>query len=284
MSTTPAALILGANGHVGGYLARLLQARGRRIAVVTDPAIATADALAALGIAGDVETVAAADAVRFAGSGEADTVFAIGGETPPEHLAEILAAAAAGTPPRFVNIVEAAALRHSPAARTLARHVADLRRDRKRLAANAILHAHDSRLGPAGSMPAIAALTAARIAAGLATTPLELVESGPQDWGWTAEYVDAIARLAALPRPVDIEIGSGHTLTTAEIVRHAFDYFKIGVADHVRILPAAAAAIAPGPIDTAALKAVTGWSATTHGRDLVRTLSEGAATRADTGD
>lgn len=281
MSTTPAALILGANGHVGGYLARLLQARGRRIAVVADPAIATADALAALGIAGDVETIAAADAVRFAGSGEADTVFAIGGATPPEHLAEILVSAA-GVPPRFVNIVDAAALRHSPAARTLARRVADLRRDRKRLAANAILHAHDSRLGPADSMPAIAALAAARIAAGLETTPLELVESGPQDWGWTAEYVDAIARLAALPRPVDIEIGSGHTLTTAEIVRHAFDYFKIGAAGHVRILPATAKV--PDPIDTKALKAVTGWSATTHGRDLVRTLSEGAATRVGTGD
>jgi hypothetical protein len=34
------------------------------------------------------------------------------------------------------------------------------------------------------------------------------------------------------------------------------------------------------PVDTARLKAATGWTASTWGRDLVRALCEGAAARA----
>ena len=266
-----ASLILGGNGPVGGYLARLLQARGQRVACVADAAVTTPDALTALGIAGEIEAIDAADARRFVASGDVGTVFAVGSDD------DILSAiAASARPPRFINIVDAAALRTSPAPRALANRVADLRRDHGLHAANAILHRHDSRLGGLDSMPAQVTLHAWRVARGLATGTLELPETGALDWGWTPEYVDAVARLAALPQPIDIEIASGHRLTTADFVRDAFGFFRTDPADHVRLLPGAATGDA---IDPASTKAATGWSASTYGRDLVRALAEGAAER-----
>ena len=125
-----------------------------------------------------------------------------------------------------MHVVDDDTLRRSPLLLAQAKQIAALRRDAGRKAANVILRAHDSRLGPADSLPA--RIIAAAWAAGQdAPLPLlEIAETGPRDWGWTAEYVDAVARIAGLDRPVDFAIGSGHTLTVAEMVEHAFAFFK----------------------------------------------------------
>lgn len=274
------ALILGSNSPVGAYLARLLQARGTTVFGVADDS--ANDALAALGVTDAVNPVSAADAADLATRLSDATIFAINDGSPAqaELVAEVLArAAAAGTTPRLAHVADADALRRHPALLEQAKTVAGYRRDRGRRAVNAILHAHDSRLGAPDTLPARITTAAWRAAQGGESNILELVETGPRDWGWTAEYVDAVARLAALDRPIDLAIGSGHSLDVSEIAGHAFAFFKHDPDQHVRIAPPATTAPEP-EVDTARLKAATGWSASTWGRDFVRALCEGAASRA----
>lgn len=280
--TTPAhAIILGANGAVGAYLARLLQARGAAIHAVANPDDPT-DGLAVLGIADAINRIGAADAARLAADLADTTVFAIndGSAAQSALVTDVLAAAAAAPrAPGIAHIVDHDVLRLDPALLAQARTVAGYRRDAGRRAVNAILSPHDSRLGQPDSLPARIALAALRAAQDGVPEALAIIDPGPRDWGWTAEYVDAIARLAALPHPVDLAIGSGHRLTAADIASHAFGYFKRDPAGHVRILPSTAP-VAEMPIDTDRLHAAIGWRAVTHGRDLVHTLCEGIAARA----
>ncbi len=277
------ALILGADTATGAYLARLLDARGVPVSGVL---AGDGAALNDLGIAAAVTPIAAADAARTAALLPALTIFAINDGSPAQAdlVAEVLAAAAAAdSRPRLAHVVDAATLRRHPAQLDQARKVAAWRRDSGLIAVNAILHAHDSRLGATDSVPAriaAAAWRAAQAKGDKPATPIEFSETGPQDWGWTPEYVDAIIRLSALENPVDLAIGSGVPLTVGDFVREAFAYFKLDPAGHASVIPAAATAPAEPPVDTERLKAATGWSASTHGRDLVRALSEGAAARA----
>ena len=273
----PNALILGSNTAVGAYLARLLHARGTAVFGVASPG--AADGIAALGIEDSVNAIDFAAAIDLASRLPDATLFAVnsGDATTAEQAAELFAAA--GADARLCHIADADALRHAPRLLDQARAIAALRRDQGRRAVNAILHAHDSRLGPADSLPARITLAAWRAANGMTpASPLDLAETGPRDWGWTAEYVDAIARLAALDRPIDLAIGSGHRLDTSAMVDQAFGFFKARPEGHVTVSPGTVAA--EPDIDTARLKAATGWSASTWGRDLVHALCEGAAARA----
>ncbi|MBC7521341.1 MAG: GDP-mannose 4,6-dehydratase [Sandarakinorhabdus sp.] len=273
----PNALILGSNTAVGAYLARLLHARGTAVFGVASPG--GGDGITALGIADSVNAIGFAVAIDLAARLPDATLFAVnsGDPTTAEQAAELYAAASADA--RLCHIADADALRQSPLLLDQARAIAALRRDHGRRAVNAILHAHDSRLGPADGLPARITLAAWRAANGWApATPLALVETGPRDWGWTAEYVDAIARLAALDRPIDLAIGSGHRIDTGTMVNEAFGFFKLRPEGHVTVSPGAA--VTEPDIDTARLKAATGWSASTWGRDLVHALCEGAAARA----
>jgi hypothetical protein len=272
----PNALILGSNTAVGAYLARLLHARGTAVFGV---AAGDGDGIAALGIADSVNDIAFETALDLAGRLPDATLFAVnsGDAAIAAQTAELFAAAAADT--RLCHIADADALRRAPPLLEQAKAIAALRRDHGRRAVNAILHAHDSRLGPVDSLPARITLAAWRAANGTSpTAPLDLAETGPRDWGWTAEYVDAIARLAALDRPVDLAIGSGHRLDAGTMVDLAFGFFKVRPDGHLTVVPGTVSA--EPDVDTARLKATTGWSASTWGRDLVHALCEGAAARA----
>ncbi len=257
------ALITGIDGAVGAYLARLLDARGVQVLGVGGSA-----ALMPLGIADSVTMIDAADVTAFVSDGGAATVFAIAGDDPA--LAEaVLAAAAAAAGTRLCHITDLASLA-VPQVRAMVARVAAWR-GQGRLATNALLGAHDSRLGAHDTLPARIIRAVAR------QEPLEITESGPVDWGWTPEYVDAVIRLAALETPADLIIGSGHTLTSAEIAHHALAYFKTPDSSLITIRPGDSAP--PAPINVTALKTATGWSASTWGHDLVRALCEGAADR-----
>lgn len=262
------ALILGIDNHVGVYLARLLDARGVRVEGVGG----SSDGLVELGIADDVAMIEPGAALRAAADGKVDVVFGIAGD----HLATLLDDAATTT--RIGHVVEAEALRRQPASVALARRIGDLRRDTRRPVFNVILHSHDSRLGPGDSLPARIVDAAYRAAMG-GDPQLELIETGPRDWGWTPEYVDAVLRLAALPAVRDAAVATGHRLSVAEFAEHAFGFFGKDAADHVTITGTGSNADAATDTAATALKAATGWSASTWGPDLVRALCEGAATR-----
>lgn len=267
----PACLIIGIDHHVGAYLARLLEARGVGVAGVGTPGLLTR-----LGIADSVAAVAA-DAAPAA-TARSRLVFAISDAAPAraELIAECLGAAAASAlPPRFIHVADVADL-DLPAVRGLLPRVAEARSGRRIETANVLLEAHDSRLGPAQSL--MARITGAAFAAAQdrGGPRLEIAETGPRDWGWTPEYVDAVQRLAARPALVDLVVASGHRLTAAEIAEHAFAFFKRDAAAHLRISGSGSSV---KPIDPAPVKAATGWSASTHGRDLVRAICEGAGDR-----
>lgn len=270
------ALILGADSATGAYLARLLEARGREVFVSPGGGGALT---ALIGPDARVTPVPPEDVEALLATLKDGTLFALNDGSEAQAARVEAAIAAAPATLTITHAVDADVLRRAPLLLAQAKRVSTLRRDDGRRATNALLHAHDSRFGAADTLPA--RIIAAAWAAGQdAPQPrLEIVETGPRDWGWTAEYVDAVARIAGLDRPVDFAIGSGHTLTVAEMVTHAFAYFKRDPAGLVQVLPGEDAAEAP--IDTERLKAATGWSASTWGRDLVRALCEGWAARAD---
>ena len=268
------ALILGADSATGAYLARLLEARGAELFVTPGD---SAGIPTLMGPEPRLTMVPRHDAIALVRTMDSGTLYALNDGSPEQTalVEEALAAAPGGL--RLAHVVDNQVLRRSPALLAVARQVAALRRDGGRAAVNIILHDHDSRLGPDDLVTA--RITAAAYAAGQdkPLPLLQIAETGPRDWGWTAEYVDAIVRVAALDKPVDFAIGSGHTLTVAEIVEHAFAFFRRSPDGHVSILPGEAGP--EGPVDTARLKDATGWSASTWGRDLVRALCEGAAAR-----
>ena len=270
--TIPACLIIGIDNHVGAYLARLLDASGVALAGIGDDRLVTR-----LGIADKVAAVAPADATAVAGA--ARLVFAISNgdaERADTIAASLASAAAAALPPRVIHVADIAAL-DAPAVRDTLRRITAARAGNRIETATALLEAHDSRLGPADTLLAQITGAAWRAAQGDAHSPMLVVtEPGPRDWGWTPEYVDAVARLAMRPTMVDLVVASGHTLSAAQMAEHAFGFFRRDAADHVRITGAGAAVAAINP---APVKAATGWSASTFGRDLVRAICEGAADR-----
>jgi hypothetical protein len=272
------ALILGAESATGAYLARLLEARGRELFISPG---GSAGVAALMGPDAKLTPVPPQDVEALVKTLDNGTLFALNDGSEAQAARVEAAITAAPEALTILHVVDNDVLRRSPLLLAEAKRIAALRRDGGRKAANAILHAHDSRLGPADALPA--RIIAAAWAAGQdAPQPLlQIPETGPRDWGWTAEYVDAVARIAGLDRPVDFAIGSGHTLTVAEMVTHAFAFFKRDPAGLVEVLPGEAPAEAP--VDTVRLKTATGWSASTWGRDLVQALCEGAAARVASG-
>ncbi len=261
-------LIIGNDGQTSAYLARLLRARGIEVA-----ATGIGPAMAALGIAGEI---APADDAALDRSAAGATVFAIDdGSGATDARIE---AALAARPARIVHVVEASAIGDRPAARARLRTLAVARSEAGLLASNVLLQRHDSRLGDGNSMPARIIDHVRRLADGETLEPLALADPGPQDWGWTAEYVDAVLRAAAAPRGHDLVIASGELLTAAEIADHAGAYFRNHTA--ALALDGAAAAAEDHAAAALAAKAMLGWRAMTTGRDLVRTWCEGAAARA----
>lgn len=268
ITTTPACLVIGVDNHVGAYLARLLDARGVALAGVGDPAL-----LARLGIADAVTAVAPTDLA--AAAAESRLVFGIsdGSAQRADLLASTIAAAKGRA--RLIHVADVADLAHAHVRDTIAR-IGAARKDSGGEAANVLLEAHDSRFGRPDTLTARIIAVAQAAANGEARGVTEITEPGPRDWGWTPEYVDAVQRIANRERLTDMVVASGRTLTAAEIADAAFAYFKADAAAHLRI---EGAGTTVPPIDPAMLKAATGWTASTWGRDLVKALSEGAGDR-----
>ena len=272
-SSSPACLIIGIDSPVGAYLARLLDARGVALAGVGAPGLVTK-----LGIVAAITPVSTADIA--AAAGEARLVLAIsdGNAAAADRLA--VALDAGKTTARLVHVADVAALGSAPVRDSIARITAA--RQAGGEAANLLLEAHDSRFGAATALTAQiigiahAAAQSGDDGAGAAHQVREIAETGPRDWGWTPEYVDAVQRLATREQLVDMVIASGHTLTADEVAHAAFAYFRRDAAAHLRITGTGTTV----PVfDPAALKAATGWRASTWGADLVKALCEGAEDR-----
>lgn len=278
MSATKTALIFGATGQDGAYLAGLLV--GKRYAVhgaARHVDGAALDNLSRLQIRDRVvlhavdltDASAVADVVRRTAPAE---VYNLGGlssvarsfANPEEAYASIVT----GT----LNVLEAvldgsAAARlynacssecfgdtgdgtadenmpfrpRSPyaAAKTAAHwQIADFRAAHGLFACSGILFNHESPLRPSHFVTRKVVRGAAAIAAGKADT-LELGNLDiERDWGWAPEYVEAMWLMLQQEAPADYVIATGESHRLREFVAAAFAHFGLDWQRHVRCNPA----------------------------------------------
>ena len=97
-----------------------------------------------------------------------------------------------------------------------------------------------------------------------------------RDWGWAADYVDAMARVLKQDAPDDYVIASGRSTTLTEFVAAAFSYLGLDWQAHVVSIPEL---MRPTDIHTsignpAKAEAKLGWTAKTRIPDLVHRLVE----------
>jgi len=261
--TTPTAgriaSILGLDTPAGAYLARLLLARGYRVA---GTAAGPTAGLAKLGVVSEVAlypdavaalTTSPAEVYDLRGPGPART-----GDT--ATLLTLLD----GRPARLFSAGPGPAPDDATA-------LIEQARDNGMFAVTGRLFAHESRLHNDSSP--VARIVAA-IAAGVAPAAGDLATAA--DYGWTAEYVDPMWRLLQQLSAADVVIATGRLLSGGDVARYAAEYFGREVALPSDIEPAVTASAG----DPAATRQALGWSATTWGRDLVRLLCEGVAGQA----
>lgn len=266
MTPASSALILGRDGQTAAYLARLLDARGLAVAA-TD----VGTGMRMLGVADAVGGVAPEAAPEQAR--DIDLVFAIDDGTAATDALIAAVLPELGRDTRLVHVVEAATLADRPVARARMRDLAVARSEAGGRFVNLLLQRHDSRLGPADSLPARVVEHARAVARGEAGHRLTLAETGALDWGWTADHVDAVARAATMDRPRDVIVATGHGLTVAAMAAAAARHFRI---DAEAAFAVTGAGVATEDFGTAvaATRAATGWSATTWGDDFIKALCE----------
>lgn len=265
------ALILGVGGQDGAYLARLLVARGQRVAGTTRGGTASWR-LAELQVGSEVALHADDDIAQVVAATQPATIYDLRGPAPGEAVdaaalrdrtrgllaglgAARLLIAGAGDDPAFDADFKAAKA-------AVAAMVAEARAGGA-FAVTAHLSEHASRLSRTS--------VAAQLIAGVQAVPRVALPAPGRvhDWGWAPEYVDALAQMLAARSPADHSIATGVPMTEAEFVHHAAAYFGGD---------AGAAWAAPAPPAAApTMPRVPGWRAFTHGRDLVDTLCEGLA-------
>lgn len=253
-TTAKTAVILGLDNQDGAYLARLLLARSYR---VRGAATQGGTALTRLGIADDVTVTDQLDAALFADATEVYDLRGPGTTRTDDtvRLLDLL--------PEQTRLFSA-----GPGAEAdVATILVEAARDRGRFAVTGWLFERESRLGTGGS-PLARIIAAAFAGDDIADADLATAT----DCGWAPEYVDAMWRMLQRPTAADYVLGTGRPLHGVDAARHAFDYFK---RSYSRFVASAHATIAVA--DTAPARTELGWSATTWGRDLVRTLCEGLA-------
>lgn len=162
-------------------------------------------------------------------------------------------------------------------------HLGRLYRERHGLrSSTAILFNHESPLRPPGYLTRRVADAVVAIAArGAGELTLGDLEASV-DWGSAADYVDALARMAALDAPEDLVVASGEAHTVRELAELAFARVGLRAADHVRTDPGLVRADRRKGYrgSPARLLARTGWRPTTPFPALVAELVDAARNRA----
>ena len=97
-----------------------------------------------------------------------------------------------------------------------------------------------------------------------------------RDWGWAAEYVDAMWRMLQQDRPDDYVIATGETHPLEDFVEAAFSDVGLRARDHVIV---DASLKRPTDIDgnyadPSKAATVLGWKASVHMGEVVRRMIE----------
>ena len=102
------------------------------------------------------------------------------------------------------------------------------------------------------------------------------------DWGYAPDFVDAMVRVVAAPRPDDYVVATGQPHTVRDFVEAAFG--SVGLDWRAHVEESAAIAASPhGTLvgDASKLRRTTGWSPTVTFEQMVRILVEAADPAAD---
>ena len=144
----------------------------------------------------------------------------------------------------------------------------------KLFACNGILFNHESQLRPERFVTQKIIAAARRIAAGSSET-LRLGRLDiARDWGWAAEYVEAMWLMLQQDRPQDFVVATGCSFTLEAFVEAAFAHFALDWRQHVvqdekLFRPTDIQLSRANP---AKAKRVLGWEARTSGADVVRQM------------
>lgn len=144
-------------------------------------------------------------------------------------------------------------------------------------ACSGILFNHESPLRPERFVTQKIVRAACRIANG-SNERLELGRLDiERDWGWAAEYVEAMRRMLQRPEPEDFVIATGETHALQDFVAEAFAAVGLDWCEHVDSDPAMHKR--PTELQTSRAnpsKAAVelGWSAQTRMKDVVRKMVE----------
>ena len=270
------ALIIGITGQDGAYLAKLLVDKGYRVAGTSrDAQMAHREGLEALGVAAQV-TIHSAALTDFRGlwqvieKAEPDEVYNLAGQSSvglsfeqPLQTFESVAMATInilellrllGKPIRLYNACSSECFGNAPkpavettpfeprspyavakAASFWA--VANYREAFGLYACSGILTNHESPLRPARFVTRKIVSTACRIAAGSGER-LSLGNTGViRDWGWAAEYVDAMWRMLQQNTPCDFLIATGKSYSLQDFTAQVFAHLGLDHTEHVDVNP-----------------------------------------------
>ena len=311
------AIIVGVSGQDGGHLARLLLEKGYEVhGTSRDPARASFSALRALGFA-DRVVIHAMTPTDFGSvravlqSVDADEIYGLSGQSsvglsfrePLEtfdsitiatmHLLECIRLIE--KPVRFYNAGSSEVFgntstpadeftpfkpRSPYATAKAAAHnaVANYREAYGLHASTGILFNHESPFRPQLFVTSKVVHAARRIAAGsrerLALGNLDV----RRDWGWAAEYVDAMWRIVQHEPAADFVIATGCSHSLREFVELAFACVGLDARDHVdeQVEPPRPADIASSAGNPAKAHAELGWKASYDLDRIVRELMQTA--------
>lgn len=258
----PTALILGITGQDGSYLAHLLLAKGYRVVGTSrDAQMANLSRLERLGIASQVELLSMApndfrSVLKVVNGVAPDEIYNLAGltsvglsfEQPVECMESIAGGTLtllevirylggairlfnAGSSECFGDTGRSAATEDTPfhprspyavAKATAFWQVANYREAYGLFACTGILANHESPLRPSRFVTQKIIQGVKAIAAGrqekLQLGNLEIW----RDWGWAADYVEAMHAMLATDQPQDFLIASGHTCSLRQLVEAAF--------------------------------------------------------------
>jgi GDPmannose 4,6-dehydratase len=307
------ALIIGITGQDGAYLAKLLVEKGYVVSGTSrDAQMANKAGLDALGVADQV-TIHSASLTDFRGLWQAiekvepDEVYNLAGQSSvglsfeqPLQTFESVAMATInilellrllGKPIRLYNACSSECFGNAsePAVETTSFQprspyavakaasywaVSNYREAYGLFACSGILTNHESPLRPSRFVTRKIVTTACRIADG-AKERLSLGNTGVvRDWGWAAEYVDAMWRMLQLDTPRDFLIATGKSYSLQDFTAQVFAELGLDHTEHVDVNPGLfrPTDLLVSRADPSKARELLGWQATMAMPEVARAM------------
>jgi GDPmannose 4,6-dehydratase len=142
--------------------------------------------------------------------------------------------------------------------------------------ANAILYNHESPRRPLHFVTRKISRGVASIAAGLQDKLILGNLDVCRDWGYAADYVDAMQRILQLDRAEDFVIGSGRLEKLQRLVEVAFESVGLDYREYVEVDPGFVRPTEPMALhaDPSKARRLLGWEAKTSMPELMRLMVE----------